>query len=408
MQDHVSRLLGLDGVVVTEIDEAGEQLELQVELVAGLVACPHCGGVEVEIRERPRVRVRDLSLAGRVTHLVWRKRRYRCEECGRSFTEQHEQLPSRQRVSSRFRRHLLKRLADGGAHAEIARHERTTRYQVARAFADRARSEGLHESEHAPRRLSLDEAHHRRRRELATVVSDLDRRCVVEVLEGCQRRVIESWLEALPAEARARIEVVSIDPSEAYRQAIHASLPRARIVCDRFHLVRGVNTALDAVRRERQREARARRPKGTRRSGQHVTWRPELYRARHRLLKASERLASRERRGLSELFERDPIIAEAWGLKEAFRHIYLAADRHEAEQRLDAFLAAVDRAGLPAFDAFAKGVRLWRTELLAYFDEPTTNGYAEGIINKVKTIKRRAYGLPTFTGFRARVLLACA
>lgn len=260
----------------------------------------------------------------------------------------------------------------------------------------------------APRRLSLDEAHHRRRRELATVVSDLDHRRVIEVLNGCQRRVIEHWLRALPADVRAGIEVVSIDPSDAYRQAIHAALPHARIVCDRFHLVRGANTALDAVRRERQREARRRRPKGARRSGQHVTWRPELYRARHRLLKARERLPSHERRRLAQLFQRDPIVAEAWGLKEAFRHIYVARDRTNAELRLDTFLAAVDRAGLPAFDAFAKGIRQWRTELLAYFDEPTTNGYAEGVINKVKVIKRRAYGLPTFDGFRARVLLACA
>lgn len=85
MQDHVSRLLGLDGVVVTEIDEAREQLDLQVELVAGAVACPHCDEVEVEIKERSRVRVRDLSLAGRVTYLVWRKRGHCCEECGAHY-----------------------------------------------------------------------------------------------------------------------------------------------------------------------------------------------------------------------------------------------------------------------------------------------------------------------------------
>ena len=65
-------------------------------------------------------------------------------------------------------------------------------------------------------------------------------------------------------------------------------------------------------------------------------------------------------------------------------------------------------AGLPAFSAFAEGVRQWQEELLAYFDEPTTNGYAEGVINKVKVIKRRAYGIPSFDGFRERVLLACA
>jgi hypothetical protein len=56
----------------------------------------------------------------------------------------------------------------------------------------------------------------------------------------------------------------------------------------------------------------------------------------------------------------------------------------------------------------ASAVRLWRAELLAYFDQPTTNGYAEGVINKVKVIKRRAYGLRSFDAFRERVLLACA
>jgi transposase len=179
-------------------------------------------------------------------------------------------------------------------------------------------------------------------------------------------------------------------------------------VVDHFHLVRGANTALDAVRRERQREHGRRRPKGVRRSGHGGTWRRDLYRARHRLLKANERLTERERRRLCALFEREPIIAEAWALKEAFRSIYRAENRQEAEQRLDHFLAAVERAQLPAFTAFADGVRLWRAELLAYFDEPTTNGYAEGVINKVKVIKRRAYGLPNFDGFRKRALLACA
>jgi transposase len=134
---------------------------------------------------------------------------------------------------------------------------------------------------------------------------------------------------------------------------------------------------------------------------------PELYRARHRLLKAAERLSDRERRRLCELFERDPILAEAWRLKEAFRAVYCAASRDDAEQRLEHFLLAVDHARLPAFDAFAKGIRSWRSELLAYFDKPTTNGYAEGVINKVKVTKRRAYGIPSFTAFQDRVLLAC-
>jgi transposase len=408
MQDHVSRLVGLEGFGVMRVIGVGDRLDLEVELVARAGCCTRCGRSSVDVKDRPVVRVRDLPIAGRVTHLVWRKRRYRCQGCGRTFTESHSELPARQRVTRRFRRRLFERVRDGAAHAEVARCERTSRYQVARAFRAGAEDELEARRQARPaRRLSLDEAHHRRGRELATVVSDLDGRCVVEVLDGRSRRRVERYLRSLPEPSRRAIEVVSIDPYEAYRQAIRAQLPWARIVVDHFHLVRGANTALDAVRRERQREHARRRPKGVRRSGKGASWRQDLYRARHRLLKARERLTERQRRRLCALFEREPVIAEAWALKEAFRSIYRAPDRAEAERRLERFLAAVERAQLPAFAAFADGVRLWRSELLAYFDEPTTNGYAEGVINKVKVIKRRAYGLPSFDGFRDRVLLAC-
>ena len=353
------------------------------------------------------VRVRDLPVAGRMTILSWRKRRYRCEGCSRTFTETHPQLPSRQRVTARFRGRLFDRCRGGAAHAEVARDEHTTRYQVARAYLEGGDELLRWREARPPRRLSLDEAHHRRNQELATIVSDLDRRRVVEVLDGRSRRVVERYLRSLTDPEREAIEVVSIDPYDAYRQAIHNELPHARIVVDHFHLVRGVNTALDSIRRERQRQQATRRPKGTRRSGYRDRWNPELYHARHRLLKASERLSPRDRRSLCALFEREPLLAEAWGLKEAFRSIYTARDRAEAEQRLARFYVAVEHAHLRPFTAFAKGLRDWQTEMLAYFEEPTTNGYAEGVVNKVKVIKRRAYGLPTFAGFRRRVVIAC-
>ena len=407
MQDDVSRVLGIEGLVVTGVLDHGWWVELEVELERRAACCRWCGRGSLMVKDRDVVRVRDLPLAGRMTYLLWRKRRYVCEGCERTFTETHLELPARQRVSARFRARLFERSRGGAAHAEVAREEDTTRYQVMLAFQLAGDELQARRERGVPRRLSLDEAHHRRGRELATVVSDLDRRCVIEVLDGCTRGPVERWLAGLPADVRAGIEVVSIDPSDAYRKAIQATLPHARIVCDRFHLVRGANTALNIVRQQRQRTAGKQRPRGARRSGQHSTRRPELYRARRRLLKARERLAAQDRRRLVELFGADPVIAEAWGLKEAFRNIYNAQDRIEAERRLDAFLAAVAQAGLPSFDAFATGVRMWRTELLAYFDEPTTNGYAEGIINKVKVIKRRAYGLPTFAGFRKRVVIAC-
>lgn len=407
MPEDVSRLLGLEGFAVTAVTEREDELDLELELVAPAGVCRHCERASLEVKERPIVRVRDLPIAGRSTYLHWRKRRFRCQACGRTFTESHEELPSRQRVTLRLRARLFRLAGEGGAHAEIARGEATSRYQVGRAFAlGAAGALACARERPPPRRLALDEAHHRRGHALATVVCDPDCRRVVEVIEGRSRRVVERYLRSLSPTERAAVVAVSIDPYEAYRGAVRAALPKARIVCDPFHLVRGANDALDALRRERQREAKGTRRKGARQAGR-AGWKGELFRLRTRLLKARERLSERERQALCELFCVEPVLAEAWGLKEAFRAIYRASDRAEAERRLERFLAAVERAAIPSFDAFAHGLRLWREELLAYFEEPLTNGYAEGVINKVKVIKRRAYGLPTFAGFRRRVLVAC-
>ena len=202
-------------------------------MLARAGCCRWCGRGSLVVKERDRVRVRDLPFAGRMTYLCWRKRRFWCEACARTFTETHPALPARQRVSARFRQHLFDRCLGGGAHAEVARDEHTSRYQVQTAFLLGGDELLARRQNGPPRRLSLDEAHHRRGRELATVVCDLDRRRVIDVVPGCTRRVIESWLTALPAEVRAGIEVVSIDPSDAYRHAIWAALLDARIVCDR-------------------------------------------------------------------------------------------------------------------------------------------------------------------------------
>jgi transposase len=293
----------------------------------------------------------------------------------------------------------------GGAHAEIAREERISRYHVTKAMRVAAAETIDARPSTLPRRLSFDEAAHRKgSNNLATVVSDLDRRRVYEVLDGRSKRVLERYLGSLSEEQRAGVEVICIDLHDPYRQAVRAKLPGARIVADPFHVVRGAGEALDTVRRARQRQARA-TVKG--KYGRRATWNPRIYRARHLLLRGRERLSEYQRRCLCDLFAYDPVIAEAWWLKEELRSVYSAEDRDQAEWRLDRFFAAARRSGYQPFNAYANGIEPWREEILAYYDQPASNGYAEGVINKVKVIKRRAYGLPTFEGFRDRVLLAC-
>jgi transposase len=343
MQDHVSRLVGLDGFRVRSVIERGNQLDLEVELIARARSCPHCASEELEVHERPVVAIRDLPLCGRQATLRWRKRRYRCKACRRTHTESCEQGRPRQRLTSRFRARLTERVRSGGAHSEIARKEGTSRYQVTCAMRLAAAQRVRAQARALPRRLSLDEAAHRKGYgNLATVVSDLDRRCVHEVLDGRSRPVVEGYLGSLAEEERAAVAVVCIDPYDPYRRAVKATLPNAEIVADPFHVVRGAGEALDSVRRARQRQLRA---KEQGRKTLRATWNPYLYRSRHLLLRGRERLTDTQRRRLCELFARDPAIAEAWWLKEALRSVYAARDRAQATRRLDRFFAAAAAVG---------------------------------------------------------------
>ena len=109
-------------------------LEVEVELMAAAAVCPRRGRGSAEVKERPEVWVRDLAISGRWSWLRWRKRRFACRACRRTFTETHAEIPPRQRMTERFRRHLFVLARSGAAHAEIARNEGTSRYQVSRAF----------------------------------------------------------------------------------------------------------------------------------------------------------------------------------------------------------------------------------------------------------------------------------
>jgi hypothetical protein len=78
-------------------------------------------------------------------------------------------------------------------------------------------------------------------------------------------------------------------------------------------------------------------------------WPRQLFRSRHRLVRGRERLGEAECAKLCELFGLDPVIGQAWALREAFRAVYRAGDRAEAERRLTAFFGEVSRSGMPAF-----------------------------------------------------------
>lgn len=144
------------------------------------------------------------------------------------------------------------------AHAAVARDQHVSRYHVGKGarFSRPLTPWWPVELERGPGWISLDEAAHRRNRELPTVISAPEQRRVLDVIPRRSKQAVQQWLHALPVDVAANIKVVSTDPYDAYRRASRPNMPHAVIVCDPFHLLRGAGTAMDSVRRDRQRIAR--------------------------------------------------------------------------------------------------------------------------------------------------------
>ena len=168
-------------------------------------------------------------------------------------------------------------------------------------------------------------------------------------------------------------------------------LPQAKVVADKFHLIRHINGAMDKVRSRLQGGSR----RGKKR---------DLFESRYTLLKGVEKLADWEKERLNRLFYRYPELKRAWVLKESFRAWYRETDRSRAEQKLAQLEEEIRNDSIYEFKKLLYMLTNWREEILNYFDYPITNGFVEGKNNRIKTIKRMAYGYRNMDNFRMRIL----
>lgn len=219
---------------------------------------------------------------------------------------------------------------------------------------------------------------------------------VLDVLPDRERKTLEKWLDGLAPEMQKAIKVVNLDMWEPYTLAIKAKLPNACIVVDRFHVMKNLNHCLTTARREIQREASA-------------AVKEQLKGSRWVLVKNHENLTEKQSATLESLYLASPELKVCHQLKEQFRKIFgTIIDREKARAALLHWIDRVEKLQVTAFQPFLVTLRNWFELILNYFLERWTNAFAEGINNKIKLIKRRAFGFTNFDHFRLRILVECA
>jgi transposase len=340
--------------------------------------------------------VRDLAWADLRVVLQVVRRRFKCAGCRRPFTEPLAAVAPYARTTTRYAAHLLAAVRTATV-AQVARAERHG-YKAVEGNVYRQATATHPPRPPAPRinppciqEIAARKGHGHYK----LVLVDLDTHQVVEQLADRDKATLRAYFGQWSVAARAAVAEVTTDFWAAYHDVVAELLPQARVVGDRFHVQEHVNDALNAIRRDVQRQMRP----------VDQAW---LRGRRHLVLRNEEDLDAAEQVDLEILKAYQPQLGIAHTLKEGLRRIYQTApDRASAAAALGEWLTAVAASGVAALVAVGEFVARWQDPILNYFVRRTTSGLVEGLNNKIKLVKRRACGFGNDAHFRLRVLLAC-
>lgn len=386
--DTFSQILDITGFRVTHVETRGTELHLSLECESGTAVCPRCGHVTRQIRQTVRRILRDLPLSGKPCYLHLKKRYFDCVQCHHNFPEQFDFVDPKRDYTRRYEDSIFHQVRQTTV-TYVADREHLTDNVVARIFLRQAKRQLPSDPFHTVTHLGIDEIAERKgRNAYDLVLYDLETGRPLDVLENRTQAELRAYIEALPLETRHRISEVCIDMWRPYATVVTDTLSHARLVVDRFHVMKVVNADLKALKNSLK-----------------MLLPEEAQACHYPLLKNEADLTRKQKTVLDQVYEASPQLKKAHQLKEEFRDIFDAAYTvAQGRIALKAWLKKAKKATL--FSDAVKTMTNWFQPIINYFAQRTTNGPAEGINTKIKLIKRMAYGFRNFANFRLRILAA--
>ncbi|MEK7757030.1 MAG: ISL3 family transposase [Planctomycetota bacterium] len=391
--DRITAILGFQRYQVVRFKRFNKQwIELRLELRDRNLRCPGCGQRFVFSYDRRYAAIRDLDLSTHRTVLSVPKYRVRCPRCG--VRQVHLEIARpHARCTKRFEKWLfvLTRTMPITEAADLmAVHWATVRdaeIRYIRGFLRKRNLDGI-------RDLGVDEVSEKKGHRYLTLVTDLALRRVIWVGRGNDGAVLRRFFRWFGPKRTRRIRRVVMDMHLPYEYEVRRQCPRARIVYDRFHLMKLLHRALDDLRRRLQRELP---PEGRR----------YLKDKRYLLLRAKENLTTKQQVRLDELLAVNQPLNAAYILKEDFRALFDEENPKRARQDIKDWKVRARESELPELLEFVKMLNRRRYGILNFFRHRITNGLAEGLNNVVKTIKKVACGFHDWEYFALKILRRC-
>lgn len=361
-----------------------------VQSTAKEALCPRCPTLSRSIYDRRLVTVKDAPVRDQIVFLKIVKRRFWCAPCQKPFTEYLPGIKKGSRTTERFKRAVLWACEN---FVDLTRVQRTYRVSAGYVFKTlyTRLDEKLRQRQYPwPSTIGVDEHSFKRmkgRTEFASVFVDYPNRRVFELAQGKTSAELQAQLSHIPG--RENVKNAIVDLCDPFKNFIQSHFPNAKIVADKFHVLRLITPALLRKRYE-------------------ITGTRADARARRLLTMSSHKLDHWERQALWHYLEKYPELQELYRYKELLHRFYRTRGFNRATQALTMITDRMASSVIPEIKTLRKTLIKWRTEILAYFETGLTNGRTEGYNNIAKLVQRRAFGYKSFRNYRLRLLSACA
>jgi transposase len=385
-------LIGLPGYQITGIGRVEGQLRISARY-SGPITCAHCGGSQLRSKGRYSRVVRHEDLGIRHAVLELEARKWHCVGCGRYFRQRFPGILPCQRSSEAFQVMIFRQHLDGINRSRLGRREGIGAATVERYFRHGLKRQFSEwHSRQCPRVLGIDEHFFTRKKGFATTLCDLHRHRVYDVVLGRSELSLEAYFQKL--EGKTEVRVVCMDLATSYRSLVRLHFPNARIVADRFHVIRIINHHFLACWRDLD-------PAGSKNRGLLSLMR------RHRHNLRPDQLLR-----LTAYLKKYSALELIYRFKQ--RLCYLLLKKHRTRRQCEVLIPRFLRAlhqlrhtGLAQLVQLGQTLTSWSQEIVAMWRFTRNNGITEGFHNKMELINRQAYGFRNFENYRLRVKVLC-
>lgn len=359
--------------------------------------CSGCGKVHhTPVHSIDTVIVEDLPMSGKRVFLHVPKRRALCHKDERIRTEDLEWL--RGRVTRRFAEQVY-RLTSITTNKEAGWFlglDDEKVYRIDRGILEELSLQRL-ESVPVPRHMSVDEVAWQKWHKYVTNVVDVDERKVIWNHEGRGKNTLDKFYHKIGKKGCAKIEAVASDGARGFLSSTKEHLKSALIILDHFHVKKYLNDAVDTVRKEELRRARQQENKEL----------SVILHCNKRFILMQNTVTDKKTNILAKLESLNKRVYQSMLLKEQFLSIYTAGNRKDAYTNLREWIMAAIKSELPSFVELGYKFFRKRHYVLNYFVCKLTSAISEGINNKIKRLKRMAYGYRDVKYFLLKIHQHC-